>query len=70
MTTVAIVNTDILAITNTIAIKYPELYIFLNEMPITIPIEINPSIRLKSLEEYYDSLVNMLYQYKLQKGNK
>ena len=69
MKTVETVNNDIVAITSIIASNYPELYIFLNEMPVTIPIEINPSIRLKCLEEYHASLVNMLYQYKLQHSN-
>jgi len=56
-------NALILAKTNEILEKYPELSEFLNEMPITIPIENKPEINVKNLKDYYDSLDNILKDY-------
>ena len=56
----------ILSITMEIQEKYPELSKFLNEMPVTIPDENRPSISNKNLEEYYESLENMLKKFMLE----
>jgi hypothetical protein len=58
-------NAKILKITLTIKEQYPELMEYLNEMPITVPIEKNPEITLKNLNIYYDSLQDILSKYKL-----
>jgi len=58
-------NAKILKITLTIKEQYPELMEYLNEMPITVPIEKNPEITLKNLNIYYDSLQDILTKYKL-----
>lgn len=55
----------IIALTMQIREKHPELSKFLNEMPITIPKESSPKINIKILEEYYESLSNILKKYKL-----
>jgi hypothetical protein len=39
---------------------HPELYKFVDEMPITIPIEKNPLISNGSLESYFESLSLLL----------
>lgn len=54
---------DILKITTTIREEFPELIKFLNEMPDTIPNVENPEITRKSLEEYFNSLQNLLLKY-------
>lgn len=59
-------NAKIMEITLQIQDKYPELSKFLNEMPVTIPTESNPEINVKVLEEYYESLNNMLKKYELE----
>lgn len=53
-------NAKIMAITMLIQEKAPELYKFLNEMPITIPNVTHPKINIKILQEYHESLENML----------
>lgn len=58
-------NSKIMEITMVIKEKYPELLEFLNEMPVTIPVEKNPEITLKTLKTYYESLISVLTKYKL-----
>ncbi|GAA4078395.1 hypothetical protein GCM10022389_25520 [Flavobacterium cheonanense] len=57
------INAKILKITMVIQENYPELSKYLNEMPITIPIDSNPKMNVKNLEKYYDSLVNLFRNY-------
>lgn len=59
-------NSKIMKITMIIKEQYPELSGFLNEMPVTIPIEKNPEITLKTLKTYYESLISVLAKYKLE----
>jgi hypothetical protein len=63
MKTEAELNENILKITMTIRNEFPELTKFLNEMPVTIPIEQSPEINNKILQEYYDSLETLLRKY-------
>jgi hypothetical protein len=56
-------NADILKITTLIHEKYPELSKYIEEMPITIPNKANPSINLRVLQDYYDSLYSMFKKY-------
>lgn len=56
-------NESILKITMTIRNEFPELMKFLNEMPITIPTEKYPEINHKILQEYLDSLLELLRKY-------
>ncbi|MBL7750830.1 MAG: hypothetical protein JNN29_05575 [Chitinophagaceae bacterium] len=54
---------NILKTTQLIHEKYPELSMFISEMPITIPDQSNPEITLDTLEAYNDSLKNLLAKY-------
>lgn len=58
-------NEMILGITNTISENHPELLQYLNEMPVTVPCEENPEITLKILTTYYDSVLILLEEYKV-----
>ena len=59
-------NSNILKITMKIMEQYPELSIYLDEMPVTIPNEKNPDISLKNLQLYLDSLNSLLIKYILE----
>ena len=54
---------NISKLTTTIRSEFPELMKFLNEMPETIPNIVSPEINRKSLEEYFNSLENLLLKY-------
>jgi sugar-specific transcriptional regulator TrmB len=53
----------ILKITMKIQKQYPELSKYLVEMPVTIPDVQNPEINIKNLQDYYNSLVELLNKY-------
>lgn len=55
--------TAILKITMKIKIQYPELSIYISEMPVTIPNVENPEINCEVLQEYYNSLRILLKDY-------
>ena len=52
-------NDKIMFIMNKIKNTHPELLPFIDEMPMTIPKEKNPSINVTVLKEYFDSLENL-----------
>jgi hypothetical protein len=54
---------NIFSITMTIRNEFPELMKFLNEMPETIPNQESPKINDKILEEYFNSLEELLVNY-------
>lgn len=56
-------NENISKITMTIREEFPELSKFLNEMPETIPVEEFPEITIKILQDYFNSLENLLLKY-------
>ena len=56
-------NDNILKITMKIRNDYPELSKYLSEMSVTIPDDSNPEINIKILEDYYESLENILKKY-------
>jgi hypothetical protein len=58
-------NAEIMSITLMIQEKYPELSKYLAEMPITIPIDANPEINIKTLQDYYNSLNVLVEKYVL-----
>jgi hypothetical protein len=62
MTTEKELNAAILAKTLMIQEKFPELSKYIEEMPITIPVN-NPEINLKQLTDYYNSLENLIEKY-------
>lgn len=54
------VLTEISQLTKTIETKYPELYQFLDENPMTIPSESNPNIDNKVFQDYLESLKQLV----------
>ncbi|HMC01237.1 MAG TPA: hypothetical protein VKN14_09405 [Flavobacteriaceae bacterium] len=44
--------------------NYPELYKYLEENPMTLPESSKPKVDIKSLEEYKQSLTELLETYK------
>ena len=54
---------NISKLTTTIRSEFPELMKFLNEMPETIPKVGSPEITRKSLDDYFNSLENLLLKY-------
>lgn len=63
-------NNKIIAITMRIQKEFPELSKYLNEMPITIPVDDNPKINADILNNYYESLFEFLSSYKLKTAEK
>ncbi len=57
------INSKIMKITMVIQENYPELSQFLNEMPITVPIDANPEINIQNLQKYYETLLNLFRKY-------
>ena len=57
------INAKIMKVTMVIQENYPELSKYLNEMPITIPIDSNTEINVKNLQKYYDTLVALFRNY-------
>lgn len=63
MKTEAELSENILKITMTIRNEFPELIKYLNEMPVTIPDVATPEINNKILQDYYESLRDLLRKY-------
>lgn len=58
-------NRDIQQITLLIQEKSPELSKYISEMPVTIPNSASPQISIKILNDYYNSLKELLIKYRL-----
>ncbi|PRX54635.1 hypothetical protein [Flagellimonas meridianipacifica] len=54
---------EIVLLTNHIETEYPELYRYLDENPMTIPVLDNPDINKKVMGEYMNSLKQLLENY-------
>ncbi|GAB2810296.1 hypothetical protein [Ferruginibacter profundus] len=65
MKTEAELNDAIVKLTMKIQENFPELNKYLNEMPVTIPDTDNPEMNIKKLQEYYDSLTDLVNKYSL-----
>lgn len=63
MKTEAELNKNIVKMTMTIRNEFPELMKFLGEMPETIPDSKSPEINIKILQDYYNSLEDLLRKY-------
>ena len=63
MKTIDELNDDILKITLKIQTEYPEISVYLTEMPVTIPNVSSPKINITSLSDYYESLKILLKDY-------
>jgi hypothetical protein len=62
MSTEKELNEAILKKTLMIQEKFPELSKYIEEMPITIPVD-NPEITIKNLTNYLNSLENIIEKY-------
>jgi hypothetical protein len=56
-------NDDILKITNKISEEYPELLKYVGEIPVKINYSTIIEINKKNLQDYYDSLNDILRNY-------
>ncbi len=56
-------NEKILKITIKIQEKYPELSKYIAEMPVTIPDKASPEINIEHLNNYYNSLNELVKKY-------
>jgi hypothetical protein len=57
------INKDILTIMFKIQAEFPELSKYIAEMPITIPNVENPEINRKNLQDYLNSLEDLMKKY-------
>ena len=57
------IENQIITLTTSIEVNYPELYAMLDENPMTIPTEIHPDMNVSIMEEYLESLKEILKQY-------
>jgi len=64
MKTTQKILTEIATLTRKIETDYPELYKYLDESPMTIPGQKNPNVDSKALENYLQTLKDMLNRYK------
>lgn len=63
MKTLQDIEDQIMRLTLSIEINYPELYAKLDENPITLPSEVHPDMNPKIMEDYLESLKQILRQY-------
>ncbi|MFD2915767.1 hypothetical protein [Psychroserpens luteus] len=63
MKTLQDIENQIIRLTTSIEVNYPELYANLDENPITIPTEIHPDMDVAIMEEYLESLKEILKEY-------
>lgn len=54
---------EITKLTNTIEFDYPELYVFLEELPVTITSPNHPQIANTIMQDYLDSLKQLVKHY-------
>ncbi|WP_424001050.1 hypothetical protein [Maribacter sp. IgM3_T14_3] len=54
---------EITALTTNIETNYPELYRSLDENPMTLPVSQHPHMDKVVMQEYLESLKQMLYHY-------
>ncbi|WP_338733427.1 hypothetical protein [Mangrovimonas cancribranchiae] len=63
MKTLQNIQNQIVKLTTNIEINYPELYSVLDETPVSINYNTQPRISIKALEDYLESLKQILKQY-------
>ena len=63
MKTVHDIENQIIRLTTSIEVNYPELYATLDENPITIPTVVCPDMDIAVMEDYLESLKQILKQY-------
>ena len=63
MKTLQEIQTKITKLTTNIEVNYPELYVNLDETPLTIPSMKYPVIDVSIMQDYLESLKQILKQY-------
>lgn len=63
MKTMQDIENQIIRLTTSIGVNYPELYATLDENPLTIPSKANPAMDIITMEDYLESLRQILKQY-------
>ena len=63
MKTLQDIENQIIRLTTSIEVNYPELYATLDENPITIPKVVDPDMNIAIMEDYLESLKQILKQY-------
>ena len=63
MKTLQDIENQIITLTTSISVNYPELYTTLDENPITIPSKVHPDMNVSIMEDYLESLKQILKQY-------
>ena len=63
MKTVQDIENQIIRLTTSIEVNYPELYATLEENPITLPTTDHPHMDISEMEDYLESLKQILKQY-------
>ncbi|MEH6537199.1 MAG: hypothetical protein V7719_12450 [Psychroserpens sp.] len=63
MKTLQDIEDQIIRLTTSIEVNYPELYATLDENPITIPSKAHPDMNITIMEDYLESLKQILKQY-------
>ena len=60
MNQIQTIENEIIKLTTLIATEYPELYRYLEETPETVPSDNHPTINIKVMEDYLESLNQLL----------
>ncbi|WP_340156640.1 hypothetical protein [uncultured Winogradskyella sp.] len=63
MKTLQDIEKQIIRLTTSIEVNYPELYATLDENPMTIPTNAHPDMTVSIMEDYLESLKQILKQY-------
>ena len=63
MENLALVLSEITRLTTTLETEYPELYRFLDENPMTLPTGDETSLNLETMQNYLQSLKQLLKTY-------
>ena len=63
MKTLQEIENQIIRLTMSIEVNYPELYATLDENPITLPSKVHPDMNINIMEDYLESLKQILKQY-------
>lgn len=57
------IENQIIRLTTSIKVNYPELYATLDETPISVPSEAHPDMTIQVMEDYLESLKQILKHY-------
>ncbi|WCO02860.1 hypothetical protein [Psychroserpens ponticola] len=63
MKTLQDIENQIITLTTSIEVNYPELYVMLDENPLTMPDKLHPNMTIEIMEDYLESLKQILKQY-------